>query len=71
MAPRVSSSQSTMSLAPSASMEPISDWTTDSNRMAKPNRSIYKPDIGRTPRQGSSYSVQLAQFPKTRDFFFF
>ncbi|KAG4403878.1 hypothetical protein AAZX31_01G195300 [Glycine max] len=51
MAPRVSSSQSTMSLAPSASMEPISDWTADNNKMAKPNRSISEPDIGRTPRQ--------------------
>ncbi|KAG4949819.1 hypothetical protein JHK84_043247 [Glycine max] len=46
MAPRVSSSQSTMSFVPSASMEPISGWTVDNNRMAKPNRSIYEPDIG-------------------------
>ncbi|KAG4973019.1 hypothetical protein JHK82_029952 [Glycine max] len=51
MAPRVSSSQSTMSLAPSASMEPISEWTADNNRMAKPNRSVSEPDIGRIPRQ--------------------
>ncbi|XP_027359993.1 protein transport protein SEC16B homolog [Abrus precatorius] len=54
MAPRVSSSQSTMamsSLIPSASMEPISGWTADNNRMAKPNRSVSEPDIGRTPRQ--------------------
>ncbi|TKY70828.1 transport protein SEC16B-like [Spatholobus suberectus] len=54
MAPRVSSSQSTMamsSLVPSASMEPISQWTTDDNRMAKPNRSVSEPDIGRIPRQ--------------------
>nr|KYP67164.1 Protein transport protein Sec16B [Cajanus cajan] len=54
MAPRVSSSQSTMaksSLVPSASMEPISEWTTDNNRMPKPNRSVSEPDIGRTPRQ--------------------
>ncbi|ESW29348.1 hypothetical protein PHAVU_002G063200 [Phaseolus vulgaris] len=54
MAPRVSSSQSTMavsSLVPSASMEPISDWTADNNRMPKPNRSVSEPDIGRIPRQ--------------------
>nr|KYP67167.1 Protein transport protein Sec16B [Cajanus cajan] len=54
MAPRVSSSQSTMamsSLVPSASMEPISEWTADNNRMPKPNRSVSEPDIGRTPRQ--------------------
>ncbi|CAJ2650480.1 unnamed protein product [Trifolium pratense] len=54
MAPRVSTSQSTMtmsSLVPSASMEPISEWTADNNRMAKPNRSVSEPDIGRTPRQ--------------------
>ncbi|KAJ1375448.1 Sec16, central conserved domain [Sesbania bispinosa] len=54
MTPRVSTSQSTMamsSLVPSASMEPISDWTADNNRMAKPNRSVSEPDIGRTPRQ--------------------
>ena len=55
MAPRVSSSQSTMSLAPSASMEPISEWTADNNRMAKPNRSVSEPDIGRIPRQVCEY----------------
>ncbi|WVZ12619.1 hypothetical protein V8G54_017149 [Vigna mungo] len=54
IAPRVSSSQSTMavsSLVPSASMEPISEWTADNNRMTKPNRSVSEPDIGRIPRQ--------------------
>ncbi|KAL2348157.1 hypothetical protein Fmac_002157 [Flemingia macrophylla] len=54
MAPRVSSSQSTMamsSLVPSASMEPISEWTADNSRMLKPNRSVSEPDIGRTGRQ--------------------
>jgi len=58
MAPRVSSSQSTMavsSLVPSASMEPISDWTADNNRMPKPNRSVSEPDIGRIPRQVCEY----------------
>ncbi|KAF8412984.1 hypothetical protein HHK36_000956 [Tetracentron sinense] len=51
---RVANSQSTMavsSLIPSASMEPISDWMGDSNRMTMANRSISEPDIGRTPRQ--------------------
>ncbi|KAK7406258.1 hypothetical protein VNO78_07881 [Psophocarpus tetragonolobus] len=54
IAPRVSSSQSTISLAPSASMEPISEWTADNNRMPKPNRSVSEPDIGRIPRQETS-----------------
>ncbi|OVA14413.1 Sec16 [Macleaya cordata] len=54
--PRVPVSQSTMamsSLMPSASMEPISEWTGDSNR-SMPNRSISEPDFGRSPRQGHS-----------------
>ncbi|PON93028.1 COPII coat assembly protein, Sec, partial [Trema orientale] len=57
MAPRVSSSQSTMamsSLMPSASMEPISEWTADGNRMTMHNRSVSEPDFGRTPRQVDS-----------------
>lgn len=52
--PRVSNSQSTMamsSLMPSASMEPISDWAGEGNRLTKPNRSISEPDFGRTPRK--------------------
>ena len=52
--PRVSNSQSTMamsSLMPSASMEPISEWTGENNRLTKPNRSISEPDFGRTPRK--------------------
>ncbi|XP_068306701.1 protein transport protein SEC16B homolog [Pyrus communis] len=55
--PRVSSSQSTMamsSLIPSASMEPISDWTSDGNRKPMHNRSVSEPDFGRTPRQVDS-----------------
>ncbi|KAA8521376.1 hypothetical protein F0562_012062 [Nyssa sinensis] len=54
MGPRVSTSQSTMamsSLMPSASMEPISEWTADGNRMIMHNRSVSEPDFGRTPRQ--------------------
>ncbi|XP_062074743.1 protein transport protein SEC16A homolog [Humulus lupulus] len=57
MAPRVSSSQSTMamsSLMPSASMEPISEWAADGNKMTMPNRSVSEPDFGRTPRQVDS-----------------
>ncbi|PHT95984.1 hypothetical protein T459_03866 [Capsicum annuum] len=56
-APRVSSSQSTMamsSLIPSGSMEPISEWAADSNRMTMHTRSVSEPDIGRTPRQVDS-----------------
>ena len=44
-----------MSFVPSASMEPISGWTADNNRMAKPNRSVSEPDFGRTPRQVCEY----------------
>ena len=58
MAHRVSNSQSTMamsSLVPSASMEPISEWTADSNRMTMPNRSVSEPDFGRSPRQVCDY----------------
>lgn len=54
MAPRVSTSQSTMamsSLMPSASMEPICDWAADGNRMTMSNRSVSEPDFGRSPRQ--------------------
>ncbi|KAF2313085.1 hypothetical protein GH714_009176 [Hevea brasiliensis] len=67
MAPRVLASQSTMamsSLMPSASMEPISEWAADGNRMTMHNRSVSEPDIGRTPRQvespkeGASSSAQ-------------
>ncbi|KAI4315255.1 hypothetical protein L6164_028085 [Bauhinia variegata] len=57
MAPRVPNSQSTMamsSLVPSASMEPISEWTADGNRMTAHNRSVSEPDFGRTPRQVDS-----------------
>lgn len=51
---KVANSKSTMemsSLAPSASMERISEWTDDNNRMAKHNRSISEPDFGRSPKQ--------------------
>lgn len=52
--PRVSTSQSTMaisSLIPSESMEPISEWASDSNRRTMHNRSVSEPDFGRSPRQ--------------------
>ncbi|MED6215753.1 hypothetical protein PIB30_001374 [Stylosanthes scabra] len=61
MAHRVSGSQSTMamsSLVPSASMEPISEWTTDGNRMTMSNRSVSEPDFGRSPRQETSSDAQ-------------
>lgn len=52
--PRVSTSQSTMamsSLVPSQSMEPISEWAADNNRMSMHARSVSEPDFGRSPRQ--------------------
>ncbi|KAK6947573.1 Ancestral coatomer element 1, Sec16/Sec31 [Dillenia turbinata] len=52
--PRVSTSQSKMamsSLMPSASMEPISEWTTENNKLTVQNRSVSEPDFGRSPRQ--------------------
>ncbi|XP_077235430.1 protein transport protein SEC16A homolog [Tasmannia lanceolata] len=51
--PKVANSQSTMamsSLMPSASMEPISDWTADGNRRTMHNRSISEPDFA-SPKQ--------------------
>lgn len=63
IAPRVSTSQSTMamsSLVPSASMEPMSEWTADNNRMAKANRSVSESDIGRFPRQVCEYCESQA-----------
>ena len=58
--PRVSASQTTMamsSLMPSASMEPISDWTGRGadGKMMMYNRSVSEPDFGRTPRQVHNY----------------
>ena len=58
MGHKVSASQSTMtmsSLMPSASMEPISEWTADGSRMTMHNRSVSEPDFGRTPRQVGDY----------------
>ncbi|XP_073132895.1 protein transport protein SEC16B homolog isoform X2 [Henckelia pumila] len=55
--PRVSTSQSTLamsSLVPSQSMEPISEWAADSNRMSMHARSVSEPDFGRSPRQAQS-----------------
>lgn len=57
MGHRVSASQSTMamsSLMPSASMEPISGWAADGNRMSMHNRSVSEPNFGRTPIQEES-----------------
>ncbi|KAI3813066.1 hypothetical protein L1987_17782 [Smallanthus sonchifolius] len=52
--PRVSTSQSTMamsSLVPSASMEPINQWSDDANKKIIHNRSVSEPDFGRSPKQ--------------------
>ncbi|XP_065857872.1 protein transport protein SEC16B homolog [Euphorbia lathyris] len=57
MVARVSASQSTMamsSLVPSESVERISEWTGDGNRLKMHSRSVSEPDIGRTPRQVDS-----------------
>ncbi|OWM86435.1 hypothetical protein CDL15_Pgr021522 [Punica granatum] len=45
------SSTAVPSLVPSLSMEPISEWTGDNNRMTVQNRSVSEPDFGRSPRQ--------------------
>ncbi|KZV45340.1 hypothetical protein F511_04078 [Dorcoceras hygrometricum] len=61
--PRVSTSQSTMamsSLVPSQSMEPISEWAADSNRMSMHARSVSEPDFGRSPRQDHDQSLKEA-----------
>ncbi|PON61160.1 COPII coat assembly protein, Sec [Parasponia andersonii] len=55
--PRVSNSQSTMampSLMPSASMEPISQWTGESDHKTMTNRSISEPDFSRSPENVDS-----------------
>ncbi|KAK6118960.1 hypothetical protein DH2020_047298 [Rehmannia glutinosa] len=62
--PRVSTSQSTMamsSLVPSESLEPISEWGADNNRMAMHTRSISEPDFGRSPRQKEASSTGLQE----------
>ncbi|XP_073287925.1 protein transport protein SEC16B homolog [Primulina huaijiensis] len=59
--PRVSTSQSTLamsSLVPSQSMEPISEWAADSNRMSMHARSVSEPDFGRSPRQDQAQSLK-------------
>ncbi|XP_058086809.1 protein transport protein SEC16A homolog [Magnolia sinica] len=57
VAPKVVNSQSTMamsSLLQSASMEPISTWAGDGNRMSIHNRSVSEPDFGRSTKQEAS-----------------
>ncbi|KAK6137711.1 hypothetical protein DH2020_028546 [Rehmannia glutinosa] len=61
--PRVSTSQSTMamsSLAPSQSMEPISEWGADSNKTSRHTRSVSEPDFGRSPMQGQADGMKEA-----------
>ncbi|KAK1325360.1 hypothetical protein QJS10_CPA01g02765 [Acorus calamus] len=63
MAPKVANSQSTMamsSLIPSASMEPISEWTADSSRWSMHNRSVSEPDFGSYPKQSQNPSKEAA-----------
>ncbi|KAL6501551.1 hypothetical protein OROGR_026684 [Orobanche gracilis] len=60
--PRVSTSQSTMamsSLTPSQSMEPITQWAADNNRMAMHTRSVSEPDFGRSPKGQADTSVEV------------
>ncbi|XP_057477864.1 protein transport protein SEC16B homolog [Actinidia eriantha] len=69
MGSRVLTSQSTMamsSLMPSASMEPISEWTADGNRLTMHNRSVSEPDFGRTPRQDQADSSKEATTSSAR-----
>ncbi|XP_031483080.1 protein transport protein SEC16A homolog isoform X2 [Nymphaea colorata] len=49
------------SLMPSSSMEPISEWSGDSNRASVPTRSISEPAIGRSPKQNAQTSRTDAQ----------
>ncbi|KAG8382433.1 hypothetical protein BUALT_Bualt05G0076800 [Buddleja alternifolia] len=70
LGPRVSTSQSTMamsSLVPSQSLEPISEWAADSNRMAMHTRSVSEPDFGRSPMQGHADSLKEGNSPDVRD----
>ncbi|CAN6476889.1 unnamed protein product [Victoria cruziana] len=48
---------SVATLMPSASMEPISEWAGDNNRVSKHTRSISEPDFGRSPRQAQNAQV--------------
>ncbi|PKU63755.1 protein transport protein SEC16A homolog [Dendrobium catenatum] len=51
---KVVNSQSTMAMStliPSASVDGMSEWTTDSGRKSLHSRSISEPDFGRTPKQ--------------------
>ncbi|GLT52501.1 hypothetical protein SLA2020_258390 [Shorea laevis] len=45
------STTTTPSLMPSASMEPISEWTGQDSYSIMPNRSISEPDFGKSPRK--------------------
>ncbi|CAN1185894.1 Protein transport protein SEC16B homolog [Linum perenne] len=70
MAPRVAASQSTMAmstLVPSASMEPISEWAADGNKMGRHSRSVSEPDFGRTPRQPVSTPAAPSPPPPSQE----
>ncbi|KAI3713300.1 hypothetical protein L1987_71875 [Smallanthus sonchifolius] len=62
--PRVSTSQSTMaisSLVPSASMEPINQWSDDADKKIVHNRSVSEPDFGRSPKQVDNPSKKSSE----------
>ncbi|XAR54948.1 hypothetical protein NMG60_11030295 [Bertholletia excelsa] len=70
MGPRVSTSQSTLamsSLMPSASMEPIIDWTAEGNKATVYNRSVSEPDFSRSPRHDQTDSSKEATLSTTQD----
>ncbi|KAJ4727188.1 Protein transport protein sec16 [Melia azedarach] len=54
---KVPNNQSTIAtpfFTPSASVEPISEWTGKTNQPSAPNRSISEPDFGRSPAKTDS-----------------
>ncbi|XP_057979749.1 protein transport protein SEC16B homolog isoform X2 [Malania oleifera] len=64
----VYNSHSTMamsSLIPSVSMEPISEWTGETNQLTVPNRSVSEPDFGKSPAKIDA--SKEANTPDTRD----
>lgn len=62
VSPKVANSQSTMSIStliPSASLDGMSEWTSDSSRKSLHSRSISEPDFGRTPKQDTTNNFSL------------
>ncbi|KAL0326565.1 UNVERIFIED_CONTAM: protein transport protein SEC16B [Sesamum angustifolium] len=70
LGPRVSTSQSTLamsSLVPSQSSEPVSDRTTNSNRMVMHTRSVSEPNFGRSPMQSHTDSLKEVSSTNVED----